>query len=319
MALLKGTIHQEVVIGPKTFTDLWPFLTWHRDAPISEASDVAVYELARAAHADGLKVVLSGEGSDELFAGYPKHRFAALTRRAGSVPADWRARAGEAIQARMGKRLTRPRTAVRALMEPDWSDRLEGWFAPFSTAERRQLLGDLDFHSRNMNPEVESDSLKGMLVYDVRGWLTDNLLERGDRMSMAASVELRPPFLDTTFADWAFRLPSEFKLRNRTSKWVMREAARGLVPDNIIDRPKIGFRVPLDDWFRSSMVGTVRRALLADDSFVGSTLDRPAVSALVDRHISGQANEGLRIWTLLSLEVWHRVFFGGDLTVLVES
>jgi asparagine synthase (glutamine-hydrolysing) len=318
MALLKDTIHREVAVSPKTFMDLWPLLTWHRDAPISEASDVAVYELARAAHADGLKVVLSGEGSDELFAGYPKHQFAALTRRIGCVPANWRARAGEMIQVRMGKRLTRPRTAVRALMEPDWSDRLEGWFSPFSTVERRQLLGDIAFHSRNANPELESDSLRGMLVYDVRGWLTDNLLERGDRMSMAASVELRPPFLDTAFADWAFQLPSQFKLHKRTSKWIIREAARGLVPDNIIDRPKIGFRVPLDDWFRGSMMDTAKRALLADDSFVANALNRPALGALVDRHLSGQANEGLRIWTLLSLEVWYRVFFGGDLTVLAE-
>jgi len=201
-------------------------------------------------------------------------------------------------------------------MEPDWSNRLEGWFSPFSTVERRQLLGDVAFHSRSENPELESDALRGMLVYDVRGWLTDNLLERGDRMSMAASVELRPPFLDTAFADWAFRLPSEFKLHNRTSKWIIREAARGLIPDNIIDRPKIGFRVPLDDWFRGSMSDTAKRALLGDDSFVGDTLNRPALAALVDRHLSGQANEGLRIWTLLSLEVWHRVFFGGDLEVL---
>src|SRR4029078_4980769 len=103
-------------ISPKTFADLWPLLTWHRDAPISEASDVAVYELARAAHTDGLKVVLSGEGSDELLAGYPKHRLAGLTRRRGCVPANWRARAGETIQARMGKRLSRPRTGVQAPM-----------------------------------------------------------------------------------------------------------------------------------------------------------------------------------------------------------
>lgn len=151
------------------------------------------------------------------------------------------------------------------------------------------------------------------------GWLPDNLLERGDRMSMAASVELRPPFLDGALVEWAWALPSDLKIRRRRSKWILREVARDLLPRAIVDRPKDGFRVPLDDWFRGDLEETVRDALLSDDSFVAGTLDGGRVRELIERHTSGTANEGLRLWTLLSLEIWHRVFFERDIPTAGRS
>jgi asparagine synthase (glutamine-hydrolysing) len=313
-----NTCHREVAVEPGDFIERWPMLTWHRDAPISEASDVAVYMLAVAARSNDIKVVLSGEGSDELFAGYPKHQFARMTQRIGVVPRRIRGPLGSLLERRMRPRYWRARTAVRALSEPTLDRRLEGWFAPFTFAERRRLLRETIYRDRFIS-RAPDDPLHNMLGEDLVGWLPDNLLERGDRMSMAASVELRPPFLDSALVEWAWALPSDLKVRHRSGKWILREVARSLLPGAIVDRPKDGFRVPLDDWFRAELKETVRESLLADDSFVAGTLDGGAVRELIERHASGTANEGLRLWTLLSLEIWHRVFFGRDIPTVGRS
>jgi len=302
------TDHSEIHVSAEDFQDSFPLLTWHRDAPISEASDVAVYFLASAARQAGIKVALSGEGSDELFAGYPKHRLAWLTQKADYVPAGVRSRAAGLVDPRLGRRLWRARTAVRVMGEPTTADRLEAWFAPFTSSERKILLGGSVAWERN-GVEDDSSALVAMLRYDMSCWLPDNLLERGDRMSMAASVELRPPFLDNSFVEWAWSVPPHLKLRHGTGKWVVREAARTLLPPSIARRRKHGFRVPVDAWFRGPLRSSLGALLLGDDSYVGSTLNRAAVNGLIDRHQRGTSNEGLRLWTLVALEVWHRVFF----------
>lgn len=145
-----------------------------------------------------------------------------------------------------------------------------------------------------------------MLYADIRTWLCDNLLERGDRMSMAASVELRPPFLDHRLVELAFALPSNVKLRGGTSKWVLKEVARKRLPADVVDRPKLGFKVPLEKWFRGGLRDMAFDSLTGPSSFVGSTFDQAAVNRLLRDHSCGERNEQSRIWALLSLEVWHR-------------
>ncbi|NKE58310.1 asparagine synthetase B, partial [Lentzea sp. PSKA42] len=149
-------------------------------------------------------------------------------------------------------------------------------------------------------------ALRRMLYADSHTWLADNLLERGDRMSMAASLELRPPFLDHRVAELAFSLPSNVKVRGGTTKWVVKEVARQHLPADIVDRPKSGFKVPLDAWFRDGLRDMAYDLLTGPTSFVGKTFDRAAVRSLLDDHDSGDRNEQPRIWTLLSLEVWHQ-------------
>jgi asparagine synthase (glutamine-hydrolysing) len=187
---------------------------------------------------------------------------------------------------------------------------MEAWFAPFLRAERSALLGAGDGHDRFTARAVEGDSLSRMLAADVSGWLTDNLLERGDRMSMAASVELRPPFLDTEGVDLAVSLPSRSKIRAGTGKWLVRRLAHQLLPREIVERPKVGFRVPLDVWFRTGLREMARDRLTDPKSLAVELFDRRAVLALLDGHESGRRNEELRIWTLLSLEVWNAVCRG---------
>ncbi|MGJ7442291.1 asparagine synthase (glutamine-hydrolyzing) [Aquipuribacter sp. MA13-6] len=302
VSTLLGTDHHEVHVDARSFVDDWARLSWFRDAPLSEPADVAVHALARTAR-EHVKVVLSGEGSDELFGGYPKYRFAGLTRDVRFLPA--RLRAG--LLPRVGQALpesrNRMRTAARALAEPALEDRFDGWFAPFSLRERDVLTGRAPRSDRQAR---HGTALQQMLLHDQAGWLPDNLLERGDRMSMAASLELRPPFLDLAVVDLARRLPDDMRVRGGSGKWLVKMVAERYLPRSVVHRRKVGFKVPLDAWFRSGLSETVRDLLLDGSSFVARTLDRDVVRAVVASHETGRRNEEARLWTLMSLEMWAR-------------
>jgi asparagine synthase (glutamine-hydrolysing) len=301
-----GTDHHEVIVTADDFRDAWARLTWHRDAPLSEPADVAVFRLAELARRD-VKVVLSGEGSDELFGGYPKYRYALATRWAGLMPAGLRGPALRSLEGALPPRAARLGIALRALAEHRYPERMRGWFAPFTGPERAALLATADQRGTSAAyRDGRGDGLRRMLYADAHAWLADNLLERGDRMSMAASLELRPPFLDHRLVELAFRLPSAVKVRGGVTKWVVKEVARRHLPAEIVDRRKIGFKVPLDTWFRGGLREMAHDLLDAPGSFAGEVFDRVTVRRLLAAHDSGDRDEQPRIWTLLSLEVWHR-------------
>lgn len=302
-----GTDHHEVIVDPGDFISLWSPLTRHRDAPLSEPADVAVYRLAEAAR-EHVKVILSGEGSDELFAGYPKYRLARAASLSLMLPHRSRSALASLVEPAVERLGHRARTALRAFRASGRDEQLRSWFAPFSELERARLLGRPPTDGRGVpwrSHEVPSDALHAMLWTDSQAWLADNLLERGDRMAMAASVELRPPFLDEEVVELAFQLPGTVKQRRRVGKWVVREVARRHLPAPVVERKKAGFKVPLDAWFRGGLRDLSRDLLTAPDSFVGTALDQRAVRRLLDEHQHGR-NHDIRIWTLLSLEVWHR-------------
>ena len=306
---LLHTEHHEVTVTANDFRDLWRRLTWHRDAPISEASDVAVFRLAELARRS-VTVVLSGEGSDELFGGYPKHRLANASSMAGLLPAVVRSGLFGAIQRHLPASAARIRIALRALSERDEDSRFRGWFSPFTAAERELLLGGAASHEAADWPqEPAGDPLRRMLLIDAQNWLPDNLLERGDRMSMAASLELRPPFLDRRMVELAFSLPSSLKVRKGTTKWLVKQVALRYLPSSIVNRPKVGFKVPLDAWFRSGLETFAWDTLTSQGSFASRMFDRTLVRQLLERHRSGRVNEEIRIWTLLCLEIWYDEFF----------
>ena len=305
---LFGTRHHNVRVDASTFLELWPRLSWHRDAPISEPSDIAVFRLAQAA-AEHVKVVLSGEGSDELFGGYPKYRFAQLSSSAGIVPG-----AARRLALRAGDRLLPPgadraRIALRALTGSSATERAMGWFAPFTGAEAASMLG-LE-RPQASEPIPARDAVDLMCRVDLTSWLTDNLLERGDRMSMAASLELRPPFLDNRMVELALQLPSGLKVRSGETKWILKQVADRHLPSSITRRRKVGFKVPIGAWFKTELRDVARDLLLSEDSCVASLLDRQMLERLLERHDSGRSNEEGRIWTLLSLEQWGRSALGG--------
>ncbi|MFM8858258.1 MAG: asparagine synthase (glutamine-hydrolyzing) [Actinomycetota bacterium] len=305
VADLNGTTHHEVVVTADDFLDNWPALSWHRDGPLSEPADVAVYRLAQLAR-EQVKVVLSGEGSDELFGGYPKYKHAAATRWRGAVPVGgllrWLENALPPSKARL-------RIAVRALSESSYDERMRGWFAPFTVDEINRVIGRISVRGvPGAYSSGEGDALRRMLYADTCVWLADNLLERGDRMSMAASLETRPPFLDYRLVELAFDLDSGLKLRERKTKWVLKQVAHRYLPADVVDRPKVGFKVPLDRWFRHGLRDMAFDLLSGPSSYVAQTFDRGAVKRLLDDHTGGYRDEESRIWTLLSLEVWYREF-----------
>ena len=315
VAALFGTRHHQVMVGADDFQQWWPLLSWHRDAPLSEPSDVAVFRLAQLAR-QHVKVALCGEGSDEIFGGYPKHRFADITRwltPVPSLPLSWLERQLPADKARL-------RIAIRALSEKSYAERMRGWFAPFTERERTVLL-DRPATRNSLSPYLEGrgNALNRMLYADLRGWLADNLLERNDRMSMAASLELRPPFLDHRLVELSFTLPRSVKVRAGATKWVLKEVARRHLPAAIVDRPKLGFKVPLDTWFREGLREMAFDLLTGPSSFVGTNFDRLAVQKILTAHSLGERDEQQRIWTLLSLEVWHRELLGRHATLTAAA
>ncbi|PZF79917.1 asparagine synthase (glutamine-hydrolyzing) [Jiangella anatolica] len=306
VAGLIGSDHTTVVVRPKEFSDLIPKLTWHRDAPLSEPADVAVHRLAATARHD-VKVLLSGEGSDELFAGYPKYRLATAFDLALRLPAGLRTPLAGTARRWLPERAHRAGVLTRALEADGRADGYAAWFSPFSRTERGALTG-ADAPSMPPSPPLpDVPPLEQMLYLDQHSWLSDNLLERGDRMCLAASVELRPPFLDHRVVELAAQLPARVKLRGRTGKWVVKQVASEVLPDRIVHRPKSGFKVPLDRWFRGDFGAEAHDRLTAPGSFAREMFDAAAVARLLGEHRSGRRNHDIRLWTLLGLEIWHDV------------
>lgn len=296
--------HHEIAVSSEDFLENWARLSWNRDGPLSEPADVAIYLLAEQAR-EHVKVVLSGEGADELFGGYPKHIFAGPSRWMGAVPGV--RLIGKNLEHRLPARFARMRIAMRALSESSYPERLRAWFAPFTVAEREKLTGCT---ATRVVPipyrHSQGDGLQRMLYSDTCSWLSDNLLERGDRMAMAASLETRPPFLDYRLVELAFALPNSSKVRGLTTKWVIKEVARQYLPGDLVDRPKIGFRVPLDVWFRHGLRDMAFDLLTSSTSYSANYFDKSMVRRLLDDHLTGRRNEESRVWTLLSFEIWYR-------------
>ncbi len=282
VAELLGTRHHEVLVQPHELEELWTRLTWHRDAPIGDLADVAAFALARAAR-EHVGVIVSGHGADELFGGHGRYRFAHLAERSHALPLRVRTAVAGPVERRLG--------------------------APFSASERQQLLGAVAPAGRRTPPTPGTDPVDRMLRHDLEHELPDTLLERADRMSKAASVEIRPALLDHRLVELAFRLPTSVKVRSGSTQWVLREVARPLLPDGIIDARRTGSRTPATAWLHAGLRDTVRDRLLGPGSWVGDTMDRTLLADLVDRG-TRHAHVDARLWTVLALETWHTCFFG---------
>jgi asparagine synthase (glutamine-hydrolysing) len=150
--------------------------------------------------------------------------------------------------------------------------------------------------------------LRRILYFDQTSWLPDNLLERGDRMTMAASIEARVPFLDHKLAAFASSLPDHYRVRGMRSKWILREAGKRLLPERILTRPKVGFRVPVNRWFRGEMRDYLLDHLQSGSSMTRHYFDRPVLDRVLAEHIEGKQNHEKLLWSLLNLEIWHRQY-----------
>lgn len=314
-----GTRHTEVSVTEQDYLRSLTELTRIRDAPVSEPADVAIAAMSAIAR-DSVKVVLSGEGADEVFCGYPKYGFARHPVWISSVLR----RLGAARVARWARLLgmdpRRAGVAARALAQPSEVERLVQWFSYLERSDLSTLLPGLEWspshweatmapQRRALEKFANTDALTRMQGVDCLCWLPGNLLERGDRMTMAKGLELRVPFLDKRLAPFGLALPSNLKVRGRVLKHVVRVWAAGRIPDTIARRPKWGFRVPLADWFRGPLRELLHDHLGARDGLCGSLGNGAAVSDLLSRHDRGERDANLELWTLLVAEVWYQDVF----------
>jgi asparagine synthase (glutamine-hydrolysing) len=193
-------------------------------------------------------------------------------------------------------------------------DRYLSWVGLFSAELREKVLASgtpmdvrASFH-RYLDQVRGIDSISQLLYLNTKTYLADDLLVKADRMSMAHGLETRSPFLDHELARWAAGLPVDLKLRGMSTKYILKRALRGLVPDDIIDRPKHGFGVPLGRWFRADLAGYVREMLLDRRSLKRGYFRPEGLRWLIEQHQTGRRDLGHQLWTLLTFEMWHRMF-----------
>ncbi len=316
------TTHHETIVNAADLLKEIPQVLWHRESPISEASDIPLYMLSREARRH-VTVVLSGEGSDELFGGYPKYLAEHYLSR---VPA-WLLRCLIPVVSKLmktGHGASSPATlAIASMNEKDPFDSMARWFGAFGPQEQRKLfqpplashLPGIHTFARHLHGQCPGTSrLTMMQLQDFAHWLPANLLLRGDRVTMAHSLELRCPFLDPDLIDFAFvNLPDHMKIRNGQGKWLVRKMARDLLPREIIARRKWGFKVPTAEWFRGPLQPVLKEILLSPRATGRGYFHTHEVQRLMTEHIRHGANHSKQLWYLLQMELWHLMFIDGQL------
>jgi asparagine synthase (glutamine-hydrolysing) len=261
-------------------------------------------------------MVLTGEGSDEILGGYPKHVFERFAASYQLMPGFIRHGLIQPPTQSLPYGFRRAKTAITNLNIEDWPERYARWFGACSHREREQLsVLRVVASNRECYPPFDTDpnnsTLRRILYSDQTSWLPDNLLERGDRMTMAASIESRVPFLDHELAGFVSKLPDSYRVKGLTTKWVLREAGKSLIPEQILNRPKVGFRVPVNRWFQGPMKEYLRDHLQGADSKTRGYFDPQVLDRVVGDHVEGRQNYEKLLWALLNLEIWHRTYLRG--------
>src|SRR6476660_7170447 len=308
------TNHHEVVVSPQEFFAALPKLLWHEDEPIAHPSSVALFFVSQLA-AEHVKVVLTGEGSDELLAGYARYRKTLLNlslgqRYEGLVPRYIRKAVKTRIAAlppesRVGQKLRRTFLSLNSDIESIYFDN----FAVFSrgmqrnlfTAQAREQIGATDPYAGMLDAFTSSDAattLDRLLYADTKTYLHE-LLMKQDQMSMAASIESRVPFLDHPLVEFTARLPERLKLRGGTTKYILREAMRDVLPSEIRTRGKMGFPVPVGAWLRGPYRGIVDELVLSPRALDRGLFDPAAIRTIVTRHAAGE-DHSERLWSLVN-------------------
>jgi asparagine synthase (glutamine-hydrolysing) len=312
-----GTHHETITVGPEVYARRLAELSACRDGPVSQPADIAIAEMSQVAK-HHVKVVLSGEGADEVFAGYPKYAFAKAPWLLRKALATVGPRNAAAIAGRLGVDARRTLVAARALAEPREVDRYTQWFSFFERSDLQRLLPGLGWTTTDWEATIaehqdvlarldgDAGNLLRMQMADCLTWLPGNMLERGDRMTMAEGLEVRPPFLDKELCAYGLALPDRLKIAKGQGKWVVRQWAKDLIPSEVLDRPKWGFRTPLNGWFRGPLKGFVTDHLTSASGLTADFGDRAVVAELLDSHMSGKTDASETLWTLLTAEVWYQ-------------
>ncbi len=314
------TDHHEITITPEQFFAELPKLVWHEDEPIGFIASVPLYFVSKLAQ-QHVKVVLTGEGSDEIMAGYGRYvktlqllnygeKYESLT------PKFLRSAIKSGADA-IGGKLTRTFLTRNSDIENLFLDN----FATFGKTMQTQLFsGDTKSRIAEQNPYSNQNDwlantdakeiLDKLLYVDSKTYLHE-LLMKQDQMSMAASIESRVPFLDHKLVEFTAKMPVNMKLRGSTTKFLLKEAMKGILPDEILYRPKMGFPVPVGNWFRGQFKHIVEEYVLSERSISRGIFNADFVREIVAKHYSGE-NHDERLWSLVNFEIWQRQFIDGE-------
>jgi asparagine synthase (glutamine-hydrolysing) len=313
----------EIVIDDSDFFSALPRLVWHEDEPIAHPSSVPLYFVSALARRH-VTVVLTGEGSDELLAGYGKYPRIAWNWRAGTIyerllPRAGRRALGNLVFDRLPGRIGRYARRSFLAMDRTPAAMFLDNFASIGMRDQRVLLGPALRRAATASraysgslayfqkPSANSSLLDRLLYADIKTYLVE-LLMKQDQMSMATSIESRVPFLDHHLVEFVATLPDEMKLSGWTTKRILREAMKDVLPESIVNRPKMGFPVPFGEWTRGRWNGVARDVLLDRRTRERGIIDPPAVDRLLRDHAAGRTDGWDRIWSLLNLELWYRTF-----------
>lgn len=318
------TDHHEIVVSPEQFFDVLPRLVWHEDEPIGFLASVPLYFVSKLAE-QHVKVVLTGEGSDEMLGGYGRYRKTLLNLSFGKnyeavTPSVLRG----FVQKRIAdlplaarKKLTRTFLTLPSNVENLYFDNFavfpKAMQAKLFTAETKEKTGNSAPYAILLDYLKETDAanlLDKLLYADTKTYLHE-LLMKQDQMSMAASIESRVPFLDHKLVEFSARLPERFKIRGKQTKWILREAMKGILPEEILTRPKMGFPVPFGNWLRNDYKWVIDEYVLSSRALSRNIFNGDFVREIVSRHNAGE-NHDERLWFLINFEIWHRQFIEGE-------
>lgn len=321
-----GTVHQEFRVEPDA-VEVLPKLVWHYDEPFADNSAVPTWYLSQVTR-QHVTVALTGDGGDELFAGYPRYRAVWLAQGFDRLPAPVRGllagRFWQKLPASPRQKSVRRqfKRFVEVLAQPPLRRYME-WVAVFTEARRAELYSDefladlpnldpLEFLASEAARSSTRDPVTSMSLTDLTTYLPCDLMVKVDIAAMAHGLETRPPFLDHRVVELAARMPLRHKFRQGRGKRILLEAFADLIPREIQKRGKMGFGVPMDHWFRGPLAGFTREILL-DPQTLGRGLFRPeTVRGLVESHLSGRFDHSYRLWSLLVLELWQRQWLEGQ-------
>ncbi len=319
------TEHHEITITPAQFFGELPNLIWHEDEPLGFESSIPLYFVSKLAQKH-VKVVLTGEGSDEIMAGYGRYTKALKLLQYGekyeSLTPNFLRSAVKSGVATLPNALNRKLTRTFLSREADVENLFFDNFAIFPkvmqtklfSAETKARVGEENpYHYQNkwFEENDAKDLLDKLLYADTKTYLHE-LLMKQDQMSMAASIESRVPFLDHKLVEYTAKLPINFKIRGRETKWILREAMKGILPAEILTRPKMGFPVPLGNWLRNEFKNYVDEYVLSERTLARGIFNADFVRRLVAAHDAGE-DHATRIFRLINFEIWQRQFIDGEI------
>lgn len=325
-----GTDHCELRVDPASI-ELLPILTWHFDEPFGDSSAMPTYALALGTSAH-VKVALTGDGGDELFAGYPRYRTVNQLSAVDRLPDAVKRLCGgvsNLIPGELGGTSLASRSKLRlSILQQPAATRYLNWVANLSCKLREQLLAD-GFRKRlSIRPEeillgamplVKQGKVarafgSQAMMCDLQTYLPDDLLMKVDITSMAHGLECRSPFMDHKVVELAMAIPFRYHLDRQFPKPMLSRTFQKSIPESILSRPKRGFCVPLDHWFRGPLRGLAHDMLLSGPIAERGYFRPDSLSRLLMQHESGKWNHGEKIWILICLEQWHRDFIDSNQT-----